>query len=84
MALKDWEQIEQWTDYYPSITWAKSRDQWISVWKTGVSFKEMKRRGHNGTFIVSISTSRSISKNKKYFKTKSPALAFAKSYMRSH
>ena len=81
---KTWKQIEAWKDFHPSVTWAKSRDDWVSVWKTGLPLKEMKRRGHAGTFIVSVSTSRSISKNKKYFKTKSCAIAFAKAYMRKN
>lgn len=73
-----WKRIETWKDYYPSVTWAKSRNNWVRVWKTGLPLREMKRRGHAGTFIVNI-------KGKKtYFKTKTEALVFAKNYMKKH
>lgn len=79
MAIMDWIQTEKWRDYYPSTTWRKKKNQrmYIQVWKTGLPLKEMKRRGHIGTYIF-----RSISNRKKYFKTKAEAFAYARNYMR--
>jgi len=79
MALKDWKKTEEWKDYLPSVTWHKSKYVWVQVWKTGLPLKEMKRRGHRGIFIFQASDS-----TKKYFKTKSQALAYAREYMRKN
>ncbi len=78
MALKDWKK-------YGEDEWYRLDDKhsYIKVWKIGLSSKERKRRG-----ILAYGFSSLIRKNdlylKKYFKTKSQALKFAKAYMRKH
>jgi hypothetical protein len=86
MALKDWHQYNFWTDYYPSEDWERIDDKYSSVrvWKTGLPLYEMKRRGESGVFLVGINDRRKDKKLKKSFKTKSQALAYAKSYMRKY
>ena len=86
MAIKDWKIISPWRDYYPSITFGRVGDRYsfVMVWKTGLPLKEMKRRGLNGTYIFKARIGKTRGYAKKYFKTKSAALKFAKEYMKKH
>jgi len=80
MALKDWKKLTN------DTTWYRKDDKYsyVRLWKTGLPLKEMKRRGHNGTYIVGTRIGLGGDYNKRYFKTKPQALKYARSYMRKH
>lgn len=54
------------------------RYSYVKVWKTGLSAKEMKRRGHEGTFCFEKRIGLYGKTYKFYFKTKKQALKFLK------
>lgn len=72
MALKDWEKQRE---FKKIITWTNQvygkRNELCEIYKTEKGWK----------FIKIIGTEKTIDKN---FKTKSQALAYARSYMRTH
>lgn len=82
MAIKDWKE-------YSENEWHKPFDKYsfVKLWKTALPYFEMKRRGHEGTYIVEARLGGWETKKdevKKYFKLKSEALKFAKDYMKKH
>jgi len=89
MAIKDWEKYSEHEESAGmgwSVEYYREDDKYsfVKAWHTSVSPYEMKKRGHRGAFIVGARKGRSGQEVKKYFKTKSQAISFAKSYMRSH
>ena len=78
--LKNWKKskVEDSTWYHKKIKYS-----YVNVWKTGLPLKEMKRRGHIGTYVFKGRVGYG-NMTKKYFKTKTKALAYAKSYMKTH
>lgn len=52
--------------------------------KTGLPLKEMKRRGHKGTYIFSARIGRDGKNEREYFKTKKEADKRLLTYLKSH
>lgn len=87
MTLKDWKKAKVgWSKSLPSEEWYHKTKSYsyVHVWKTGISLKEMRKRGHEGTYIFSARIGRDGITTKKYFKTKSAAFRYALNYMRTH
>lgn len=83
MATKDWKMYQNGqfgTDWFS----VNDKYSYVKVWKTGLSLGEMKRRGKIGTYIFATRKGLRGRTIKKYFKTKTEALKFARAYMRKH
>jgi len=79
MATNDWEKSGEWNNSHRMSVWYKDKNTRVIVWKTAVGLKEMKKRGHIGTYIF-----KATGEEKKYFRTKLEALKHARAYMRKH
>lgn len=83
--LKNTEPLTSWKKGLGEGEYYKTNDKYsyTRVWKIGLSSKERKRRGI-GTYGFSGRIGRMGQTTKRYFKTKSQALYFAKSYRGTH
>ena len=75
--------LKNWKEHHLGDVWYQPLEKYsyVKVWKTGLSLKEMKRRGKIGTYIVYGRVGRYDNQVKRYFKTKSQAIKYAKEYM---
>lgn len=81
MALKDWKKI----DNFPSIIYQKGNTA-IHIVKQGIFEKNIynPNKTEYAVLLKKDTNKYWVEKSLKYLKTKSAALKFAKSYMRSH
>lgn len=88
MAISDWEKYsenEESAGMGWGIEWYRKDDKYsfAKAWHTGLSSGEMKRRGL-GSFFFAGRVGRNGKETKRDFATKSQALAYAQTWMRTN